>query len=436
MSSIAPGASFTELTDPPAVDYRCWLCNTSDMSQIAELNIHQKQLQVQLDNQGKFTGWIHLLDDETEAVVEHQTSLRIDRNQETIWSGEIFQANESSQASSGQNEGQDELQITALGWYQIFNQRLLHTGAEFQAMLYVNGVDGSDGLMPNYTAWQTQNGSYVQVGIDTAVQLAYDATEFPTTTDASIIFDLLNRANIDSPTLITPGNVYGSPIQRNLTLQRFQNVGQQITQLVNVESGVDFVIDPLTRKMDLYGPGASQSPTVPNGVGVDRGQNVIFTYPGNCVAATRSRDGTQTANRIEAIGQYGVGRADDLDSQQSNGLFEGQDSLSEVVDPNILAAYANAEVVVRKNPWTIITFTPRAVMFDDETIAGVPRPFQDYNLGDLVYCTVNRGPRFQIGTGGAPQQVRVFGFTVSVDDNGVERVSQIQTTYQGLGAST
>lgn len=422
MSVISPGAALSELTDPPAVDLRCWLCNTSDMSQIAELTVHNRGLQVQLNNQGKFTGWVHLLDPASQYVVEHQTSLRIDRNEETIWSGEIFQGTEQSQASTGQNEGQDQLQITALGWFQIFNQRLLHTGAEFTAML----------AAPNGVAWQAANGSYTQVGIDTATQLAYSATQFPTTTDAAIIFDLLNRANIDSPTLVTPGNVYGSPVQRNLTLQRFQNVGQQITQLVNVESGCDFVIDPVTRKMHLYGPGASPSPTIPNGYGVDRGQNALFTYPGNCTAVNRSRDGTQTANRIEAIGQYGVGRADDITSQQQNGLFEAQDSLSEVVDPNILIAYANAEVVVRKDPWTIVTFTPRAVQFADNSIPGVPRPFVDFNLGDLVYCKVNRGPRMQIGTSGAPQQVRVYGFTINWDDNGIERLSQLQTTYQGL----
>lgn len=433
MSAISGNGAFAELTDPPAVDWRWFLCRSSDMAQIAELNAHSKNLQVQLNNQGKATCWIHLLDAATADVVVHQTALRCDRNGQTVWSGPIYRAQETSQAQQGQNEGQDQLQITALGWYQILNQREVHTGAEFQAML--SG--------PNGAAWQAANGSYTSLGIDTATQLTYSASQFPSTTDAEIIFDLLNRANIDSPTLITPGNVYGSPIQRNLTLQRFQNVGQQITQLSNVESGVDFVIDPLTRKMHLYGPGASPSPSISNGYGVDRGQSVLFTYPGNCTMAQRTQDGTKTANRIEAIGQYGVGRADDLTSQTANGLLEDQGSLSEVVDPNILAAYANAEVVVRKDPWTIITFNPRGVMYSDNTATGVPRPFQDYNLGDIAYCVIDRGPRFQIGTildstgkriGINPQATRIYGWTLQIDDNGVEKVSSIQTTYQGLGA--
>lgn len=414
----------------PAVMWDWWLCNTSDMSQITQLNVHNKSLQVQLDSCGKATGWVHLLDDASEAIVIHQTALRLDRNEETVWSGPIWQANDSSAASSGQEEGQDQCQITAMGWFNTLggqsgqNGRLVHTGAEFQAML--SG--------PNGVAWAAQNGAYTPLGIDTAVELAYDAIEFPQTTDAGIIFDLLNRANIDSPTLITPGDIFGSPVQRNLTLQRFQNVGQEIQQLINVEAGVDFHIDPVTRHMHLYGPGASSSPMIDTGRGQDRGKGTIFTYPGNCISVGRTGDGTQTQNRMEAVGQYAVGRADDVASQSLNGLLEDNAQLSEVVDPNILVAYAQAEVAVKAFPWTIITFVPRAIMTDDVTKSpGVPRPFDDYDLGDIVYCTINRGPRLQVGVVN-PQPVRLFGWTMDISDDGVEKVTSIQTTFQGLGA--
>lgn len=414
------------MTVTAAVELEVWLCRTTDMSQIAQLNVHNRQLQLQLDNQGTFTGWVHLLDAAASEIVIHQTSIRIDRNGETIWSGPIFQANDNSSGTTGNQEGDDQCQITAMGWFQILNQRLLHTGSEFTDML----------AAPNGVAWQAQFGSYNQVGVDTAVQLAYSATEFPTTTDAVIMFDLLNRANIDSPTLITPGNIFGAPIQRNLTLQRFQNIGQQITQLVNVESGCDFVVDPVSRKMDLYGPGASPSPDIANGFGVDRGQGCLFTYPGNCTAIQRTGDGTQTQNRVEAIGEYAVGRADDLGSQSENGLFEANDQLSEVVDPNILAAYANAEVTVRAQPWTITTFTPRGVMKSDieNGISGIPQPFDDFQIGDIVYTVIDRG-RVQVGSSSNPQQTRVFGFTIAWDDDGVEKLSNVQTTFQALGTS-
>lgn len=425
MSLILPSVDYRV----PAVDWVWWLCDTPTMTQITELQVHSKQLQVQLNSPGKATGWVHLLDEAAEAIIPHQTALRLDRNGETVWSGPIWQITDQSAASTGQEEGQDQCQITAMGWFNTLggnsgeNGRQLHTGAEFAAML----------TTPNGVLWQAQNGTYVCPGVDTAVQLSYSATLVPTTTDAVIIFDLLNRANIDAPTLITAGNVFGSPVQRNLTLQRFQQVGQEISQLVNVEAGVDFHIDPVTRQMHLYGPGASSSPSVPNGRGVDRGGGVVFTYPGNCVQANKSQDGTQTTNRMEAIGDYAVGREDDIVSQQQNGLLEANEQLSDVVDPNILVAYAQAEVAVKSQPWTIITMTPRGLISDDYTKGpGVPRPYDDFDLGDIIYARVDRG-RFQVGTSGAPQATRMFGWTLTIDDDGVERIAQIMTTYQGTG---
>jgi len=373
------------------------------MTQIAELRVHSKQLVLQLNSQGVATGWVHLLDQNAGLLSQHSTAIRIDRNGKKIWSGPIFGLTPTSD-----NQGNDQLQVSAQGQFQILNQRLVHTGAEFAAMI------GSQ--------------SYTQLGTDGATTLTYSVAQNSLTTDAAIIFDLLQRANIDSPTGITQGSIYGTPNQRNLTLQRFQYVGQQITQLINVEGGVDFYIDPVTLQMNLYGIGSSGSSNLSSGYGVDRGSGCLFTYPGNCTAASRPADGTKTADRIEAIGQYGVARADNLAAQAQQGLFEDQDSLSDVVDPNILAAFANAEVAVRAYPWAILTFTPRGVIPADYKNPGVPRPFDDYNIGDIVYATVNRGPAFQIGVA-QPQAVRVFGFTVNWDDEDVEKVTNLQTNY-------
>jgi hypothetical protein len=405
---------------PPTTDWRWYLCRASDMAQIAELKAYSRQLTLQLNSQGKASCWLDLLDPVTTSVVVHQTALRLDRDGVTVWSGPIWQADESSTAGTGNQSGQDTLQVTAMGWLQTLNRRLLHTGAEFAAML----------AAPNGVAWQAANGAYAGIGTDTAIQLAYSASQNPATTDAAIIFDLLARANIDSPTGITAGDVYGTAQQRNLTLQRFQGVGAQITTLCNVEAGVDLYIDPVTRKMHLFGLGASSSPSIQNGMGSAR-PGALLTYPGNCTSAKRTQDGTATTNRVEALGQYAVGRADDPPSQALNGLLEDQASLSEVVDPSILIAYAQVEIVVKSSPWTIISLTPRGLAPVDAKTPGVPRPFVDYNVGDVVYCTIRRGPRMQVGVG-MPQPTRVFGMTVNISDDGVERVSNIQTTYQGL----
>lgn len=424
-----------------SVQWDWMLIDSKDMSVITDLNVHSRTLQMQLNSQNKATGWVHLMDDAVDAIVPHQTGLRIDRDGETVYTGAIWQANDTSSASGvGQQSGDDQCAITSFGWFNVlgtgsYNGRLVHTGAEFQAMVWQDYPTDTIETA-NYAEWKTQNGGndYVSVGIDTATQLAYSATQFPTTTDAAIIFDLLDRANIDDTTYMSSGQLYGVAEQRNLTLQRLQWVGQQIISLVNVEAGVDFIVDPVTRQMNLYGVGASSSPLIANGYGEDRGQGCLFSYPGNCTSVSRSKDGTQTQNRIEAVGQYDIGRADDYGSQAANGLLEGTNSLSEVVDPNILVAYAQAQVAVLRYPWEILTFTPRGIIRGDLTTPGVPRPFDDYNLGDIVYAYVDRGKRLQIGTNGSsPQATRLFGFTVNIDDNGHETVTQVITTYQGLG---
>lgn len=395
------------MTTVPFVDWRFWLVNASNLSQIADITsiLKSKQLVLQLNSAGKLTGQMNLLQPITASIVEHQTAIIAYRNGTPVWSGPIFTTKESSNATS------DILTITAMGWFQILNQRIIHTGAEFQAM---------KGTQP-----------YSGIGTESATQIVYAAQQM-----RAIAHDLLLRANIDVPTSMSVGLAPNTNAV-NLTLQQFQPVGQQILRLANVESGFDFDVDPITRALNVYYQTVVAGVT---GKGVDRGRGILFTYPGNCSDAERDKDGTHTANRYEAIGQnVGVGRADDLVSQQQNGLFEDQGSLSDVVDNNILIAYANAEIVVRAQPWTVITVTPRpaSAAIDTPTaaqygtkIGAVPQPFQDYGIGDIVYAVIRRGPRMQIGVQ-TPQALRVFGFTISIDDSGIERVSGLQTTYSG-----
>lgn len=402
----------------PVVDWKVWLVNASNFAQIQDLteSLHDKKLSLQLNSSGKATGWMNLLDPLSSLIVEHQTALLFYRNGMPVWSGPIMQTGDDSTDKS------DRVSITAMGWFQLLMQRILHTGAEFQTMLanfraglsYVPGIGTRGGYTPGFYI-----GDYAGIGTESATQLVYSNKAM-----GAIAVDLLTRANIDIPTGIQLGALQ-STNSINLTLQQFQNVGQQILRLANLESGFDFDIDPLTRYFNVYN---QQIKSGISGKGIDRGQGVLFTYPGNCISAGRSRDGTRTANRVEATGQYGIGRADDVQSQGSNGLFEANESLSDVVETNTLIAFANAEVAVRKNPWQVVKFTPRSVIADDVVAHGVPQPFADYAVGDVVYATINRGPRLQIGINN-PQPVRIYGFDVDITDDGVEKVSSIQTQY-------
>src|ERR1700723_1556624 len=244
----------------PVIQWSFWLYESMAMTPIAELaGLHQKQLTLQLDSPGKATGWMHLLDPVSGYVLEHETAIVAYRNGIPQWSGPIYQTQDQSD-----NTPTDTCNITAMGWFQILNQRILHTGAEFQAML----------AAPNGVAWQAANGAYSGPGIESAIQLAYSGTA-NNTTFPQMAFDLLNRANIDGPTGITPGTIYGDPQVGNLTLQQFQNIGEQITNLTQQENGFDFVIDPLTKVMDIYCQQGQPSGFA--GYGQDRGQGCLFT---------------------------------------------------------------------------------------------------------------------------------------------------------------
>lgn len=380
-----------------SVDYRFWLVRSSDLGQIADLttNTHNKDLQLALNQGGTFNCNMNLLDDKCIYVEEHKTAFIIYRNQRDIWSGPVFDCVEESDASS------DSLKITAMGWFELFNKRILHTGEEFEKMI------------------AKSKSTYVPLGEESSQELVYANKPM-----SFIAADLINRANIDVPTGVTLGEVPETN-SINLRLQQFESIGQQLTKLTAIESGFDFEIDPLTKKFNMY---YNEIRGGIVGKGIDRGSRVRFTYPGNCSKAVRTSRGTKTQNRTEVIGTYGVGKDEEITSIQENGLFENSVSLSDVVNENILIAYAVSETLTLAYPFKVITFQPKSLSEIDNKTPTVPRPFEDYEIGDIGYTIIKKGKRFQVGLQN-PQPVRLFSFNIGVDDNARETISNIQTTY-------
>jgi hypothetical protein len=385
------------------VSWDWWLCKTSNLGQIANLNsAHNKKLQLMLNQPGSATFWMHLEDDKCKYIEEHKTCVVCYRNGKAIWSGEVFDCVENADTSSNAT-----LQVTALGWFELLNRRDVHTGKEWEEILTKSGA------------------SYTPIATESALQLFYGRIEEPYGIPRNeIAVDLINRANIDVPTGITIGlNPEASSL--NYTVPQFHPVGELITQLTSIENSFDFHIDPLTRKFNIYYNQIKANSTM-FGLGQDRGQGVRFTYPGNCVLANRTSRGTKTQNRTEAQGQFGVGKAESLSSIAENGLFEKSESLTDVVNIDILIAYANIQTLTLEQPFKILTFNPRSVSNSESY--SVPRPFEDYEIGDIVYATIKKGPRFVVGYPN-PQPVRIYGMTVDISDDGVEHITGIQTVY-------
>lgn len=402
-----------------------YVCKTSNLSRIADItnNAHSKKLQLMLNKGGTGTCWFHIEDKKTIYIEEHKTSIVTYRDNKAVWSGEIFDCEENID-----NQNNFVLSVTALGWFEILNRRKVHTGYEWKEM----AIKASGRSIKIYPSEEHEKELeeiqkqyeeviaekfYIPVATESAEQLFYSNVPM-----AEIANDLIIRANIDSPTLITVGDI--APTNSiNITIQQFQNVGEEITKLTAIESGFDFEIDPLTRKFNTYREEIKGGIA---GKGVDRGSGIRFTYPGNCVLANRKSEGTKTQNRTEAIGQYGVGKSEGVQSREENGLFEGTVNAPEVTNTNILIALATVETLTLEQPFKIVTFNPRVV--NNSESFSVPRPYIDYEIGDIVYTVINKGPRFKIGLKN-PQPVRIYGFTIAPEDSGVERVTGIQTVY-------
>lgn len=349
---------------------------------------------------------MHLLDPLASLVVPIQTCVVAYRNGALRWSGPVWTLDENA------GEGQNTMAVTCTGWFTLLKYRILRCGA-LGAGAPITGLPLYGGVGPTATM--------------TATSHTYNMVD-----PSAIAQDLLLRTNFEYPTGITLGNFPANPnsIQWNQTYQVYQNIGTAIQTLANLESGFDFRVDPATLQFNTYYNRVKSTLGV-YGRGQDR-PNAVFGYkwgPENLKQLRRTTDPSQIANMFVSLGQYGAGLVPVPASILQNGLFEVQQSLSDVVSQTILDAYAAAEAFIRAYPMQIYSFSPMAVHSSEA--GNVPQPFDDYDVGDMVYLGANYG-RLQLPQGGGTsgQVVRIYGFEVDIDDEGNETVSNVQTTYQ------
>lgn len=244
----------------------------------------------------------------------------------------------------------------------------------------------------------------------TRQKLAYDAS------DAGLIaHELLRHANeAGFPIFIVPGSLVGSQVRKR-SYDQLANIGQEIQALADVEAGYDWWIHPTDRTLNI----APDS-------GLNLVDKVAFAYgmgTQNLAAFNRQIDGSSLKNRIFVTGKNGAPFTSHDDASRSlYGTMESVESLSDVQDAAILGAYGQAEVLFYSVPFQSFALTP----MPHDGQGRVPRLFVDYNIGDRIKFTARRGP-INI----RDQAVRVFGATLQIDENGIERVSNLQVTYEG-----
>lgn len=226
---------------------------------------------------------------------------------------------------------------------------------------------------------------------------------------------------------LTYGGCIGTPSARPPAPYVVGNkIGSMVNELIEVESGFDIRVSPTTRVLTIH-----KSPVYKGilGYGVVR-PNALFAYglgPDNLQGITQQYDASTMANIVNAIGPSGIvpQQTDDPDSIITYGAFEEDFSMTGAsATLATLRLGAAAEVYFRKSP----RVTWQAVPFPWTKGGNVPRFLEDYEIGDVVSLAGKRSWLSIPGTisSGGTQLVRIYGVSISIDENGDERISSLQ----------
>lgn len=200
---------------------------------------------------------------------------------------------------------------------------------------------------------------------------------------------------------------------RNKTVAKYTPVLSVIEELNNIENGGDIVVDPLTRVVTWHRRFRRVK------------DDVVFGFqwgPQNARGFGRNIECDSQINYIVATGAPGTTPqyAHDVAQQSEIGLLEETAALSDVKDNNVLLAYAGAEQIIRANGNITYAVTPFPVNPSKRT--NVVEPFIDFRVGDQCRLTAVHPPRINI----RGQAIRLFGFSIDIDDNGVASIGPLQ----------
>lgn len=367
---VPPAAVFVPVSAiavPSATLWECYLLNTTTMERLAAISGshtgRNRSLDLILNRPGSAKVTVLLNSEEAMEINPITTALEFVRAGQTVWSGPVWTMSENAAANT--------LDVSAVGWLQLLNHRLLRVAMS---------------------------------------RTVYDSSQFAR--------DLINTANGIWQTGITVGGMEGGQMITR-RYEAWTRVLDALLDLSNVENGFDLEVDPVTKALNIWVKRGVEKPNAHFGFGKE---------PRNVENVVRTTDAGQTANWVSTVGKLGSAYAEDVDSQVTYGLFEDRISLSDVSNNDILLAYAGVELALRLSPRTVVEFIPMPTDWDamEVEVGRVPRPFEDYYLGDTVYLSVDRG-RLQLDK----QGVRVFRLPITISDNGDERVTSINSIQEG-----
>jgi hypothetical protein len=345
------------------------LVDANDMSPLFSLaEAYGRSFKPVFDGPGSFSFSLSLDADASYLVRNRATGVKIVRNELPIWSGGVTNIVRSASANT--------MQVTATGWLEEFDHRYVRKSEE--ATLTFSGGGATGGSIIS-TLISTCNGQ-------------------------------LDTDGVARPLRVTFGGATDTQV-RTRAYHVGDNYGASIRELIAIENGVDVIVDPISRKLSAVPPTSYTDRTnLHLGFG---------TAPYNLDDAIQTTDGFNVFNRENAVTASGiVASADDAEAiEQAGVMLEEWISLSDISDATIAAAYANAELVVKRYGLVTYQLTPKPY-------ADVPRPYSDFQWGDKCYFSVDRGS-FQV----EKQAIRIFAGTINYTDDGDEVIAEYEVAF-------
>lgn len=350
---------------------------TGDLpTRIGWLKARDKKVEIVQARPGSCSFNMRLTDNLAYDIEEHRTCVLCVRNKQVVWSGPVWNLNEDAESNT--------LTVSCLGWMQDIHHRIVR-----------------DSQTQEFNLANADVMAYALLGKANAQIDTMTGTLRPTRLRQGTAF--LTEGALSYPTF-------------SRKYERGNNIGQGVQELSDVENGYDMDVNPLTRELDLWYPRR----------GVVR-SNIALGYragPRNLKNVVRNFDSVRQVNRMTTYGRDGSAVAEDPESMDYWGvMLEEEFALSDVQGTNatdILLGYAGAEVAIRKDPVPGHTLT----LFPNKK--SLPVFKDDFDVGDTVKFSAKRG-RMVIDR----QPVRIFGVSISIDNEGREVIDNIQITPSG-----
>lgn len=314
---------------------------------------------------GSFSLQVPLSSDAARVVRKRKHGILFYRNDKPVWSGGVTSIVKSAKAGT--------CAITATGWPEELEHRQVWKSNEAALTFPAPGVQGGEIIHAIMTAVNSQQDTD---GVVRPIRLVFVAAN-----DVQL---------------------------RTGSYKEGDNAWAKIRELIEIENGCDIAIDWFTKGLYTKAP---DSYAVRDGLQFGYG-----TDPHNLDDVEESDDGTIIGNRQSVKAGNGlVYPADDAIAIEAAGvMLEDWTSLSDVQDPGIALAFANAELAYKGLGVRTYKIVPK--QFGD-----VPRPYDDFEWGDAGFLSVDRDA-LQV----ASQRVRLFAAQITYDDAGNEIIGEYQ----------